>query len=271
VTAHQAGEALTVMTLNIWNTNNWTARRSAILDWINEIRPDLVALQEVVRGKRGCQAAWIAERTGMTATFGAACIKDGAEFGNAVLSRLPVRASQCDRLTDAATGNEPRAIVTVEVDAYGRRVSFSSTHLSWQSDEGWIREQQVRNIAEVLGPPQDDVLLIVGGDFNATPESAEMLFMKGLPLVDAYEAIHPERLGYTWCDANPLAAKERLPERRLDYILVGSAADGAGRVLDAAVVCDEPRGAIWPSDHFGVAAWLALPRQGAETSTTSAQ
>src|ERR1700757_1825582 len=31
----------------------------------------------------------------------------------------------------------------------------------------------------------------------------------------------------------------------------------AGRVLDANVVCDQPRDGIWPSDHFGVAAALS--------------
>ena len=189
-----------------------------------------------------------------------------------MLSRLPVLGSERHPLTDASTGNEPRAILTVEADAYGRRVSFSSTHLSWQFDEGWIREQQVRDIADVLGPRQDDVLLIVCGDFNATPESAEMLFMKEFPLVDAYEAVHPGQPGHTWCNANPFAAREREPDRRIDYILVGvSGPDGAARVLSADVVCNEPRGATWPSDHYGVAARLSLPRHGLETSTTIAQ
>jgi endonuclease/exonuclease/phosphatase family metal-dependent hydrolase len=272
VTVHETSEALTVMTLNVWNKNKWRARRSAILEWINEIQPDLVALQEVIRSRRGCQASWIAKRTGMTATFGAARSISGlGEFGNAVLSRLPVRGPRCHPLTDASTGNEPRAILTVEADAYGRRVSFSSTHLSWQFDEGWIREQQVRDIADVLGPRQDDVLLIVCGDFNATPESAEMLFMKEFPLVDAYEAVHPGQLGYTWCNANPFAAQEHEPERRIDYILVAPSPEGAGRVVSADVVCNEPRWGTWPSDHYGVAARLSLPRHGPETSTTSAQ
>jgi endonuclease/exonuclease/phosphatase family metal-dependent hydrolase len=43
----------------------------------------------------------------MTALFGAAGTRDG-EFGNAVLSRLPMRGSHRHRLSDAATGNEPR-------------------------------------------------------------------------------------------------------------------------------------------------------------------
>jgi endonuclease/exonuclease/phosphatase family metal-dependent hydrolase len=252
---------LTVMTLNLWNRNKWKTRRSAIVDWINEIQPDLLALQEVMRTTRRCQASWIAERTQMTAFFGAASTRGWAKFGNAVLSRLPVHRSQCHRLTDASTGNEPRSMLTVEADAFGRRLSFSSTHLSWRFDEGWIREQQVRDIARVLSAQKYDFPPVVCGDFNATPESTEMRFMKGLQLLDAFDVASPAQLGYTWCNANPFAAAEKLPDQRIDYILVGvPAEDGAGRVLSADVVCNEPRGGIWPSDHFGVAAQLSLSR-----------
>ncbi len=127
---------------------------------------------------------------------------------------------------------------------------FSSTHLSWQFDEGWIREQQVRDIADVVGA--DPPLPIVCGDFNATPESAEVQFMKGLRLLDAFEVANPGQPGYTWSNANPFAAAEHEPDRRIDYIFTGS------RVLRADVVCNEPRGGAWPSDHFGVAAQLVL-------------
>ena len=138
---------LTVMTLNIWNINRWEERRDAVVEWINEVRPGLVALQEVVRLKRLCQSSWIAERTGMTAVFGAAGSYDGAEFGNAVLSRYPVIESRTGRLHDAPGGDIPRVIVTADVDVDGRRVGFSSTHLSYRFDHGWVRERQVQEIA----------------------------------------------------------------------------------------------------------------------------
>jgi endonuclease/exonuclease/phosphatase family metal-dependent hydrolase len=259
---------LTVMTLNLWGSNKWEDRRSAVIDWINEVQPDLLALQEVVRTRGLCQASWIAERTAMTAVFGAARAIHGGEFGNAVLSRMLVLGSQCHPLTDASTGNEPRAVITVEVDAGGRRVSFSSTHLSWQFDEGWIREQQVRDIADAIGRVPYEFPPIVCGDINARPESTEVRFLTGLHaldgrsfhLFDAFEVANPGEPGYTWSNANPFAAAECEPDRRIDYILVGfRAEDGAGRVLSAEVVCNEPRGGAWPSDHFGVAAKLSLP------------
>lgn len=238
------------MTLNLWGVNKWAERQAAVVQWINEVRPDLLALQEVHRTDGMCQASWIAERTGMTATFGAAHTTDAGEFGNAVLSRLPVHRFQRRGLTDASSGNEPRAIVTVEADASAHLVSFSSTHLSWQFDEGWIREQQVREIADIVAASPYPT--IVCGDFNAVPGSTEVQFMTGLRLLDAFEVANPGQPGYTWNNANPFAAVEHEPDRRIDYIFTDA------EVLTADVVCDQPRGGAWPSDHFGVAAQLAL-------------
>lgn len=148
--------ALTVMTLNIWNLHRWEERRRAVVEWISEVRPDLVALQEVVRTSQLCQASWIAEKTGMSPVFGTAGSYSGAEFGNAVLSRFPVLGSRCRRLHEGSDGDAPRAIVTADVEADGRRVSFSSTHLSYRFDDGWARQEQVREIADFVSADSAD-------------------------------------------------------------------------------------------------------------------
>lgn len=257
------------MTLNIWNMHRWEERRDAIVDWINAIRPDLLALQEAVRFSGLCQATWIAEKTDMTGIFAAAGRHSGAEFGNAVLSRLSVVGSRSRRLADGSPGDVARGVLTVDADLRGRRVSFSSTHLSYRFDDGWAREQQVRQIADFVGMGSDDFPAILCGDFNATAAATEVRFLKGLHaldgrsfhLWDAFEVAHPERPGYTWSNANPFAAADQNPDRRIDYIFVGMRTpDGAGRVLSADVVCNEPRRGAWPSDHFGVAAVLSCPR-----------
>jgi endonuclease/exonuclease/phosphatase family metal-dependent hydrolase len=261
--------ALTVMTLNVWNIHRWVQRRDAVVDWINEVRPDLVALQEVVRTREMCQASWIADMTKMAAVFAAAGERRGGEFGNAVLSRFPVVGTRSCRLTDGSAGDVPRGLLSTDIDVDGRLVSFSSTHLSYRFDDGWVRERQVREIADFVEARSADFPPIVCGDFNATPSSTEVRFIKGqhafdgrsFHLWDAFEIAHPDRLGYTWSNANPFAAADRNPDRRIDYIFVGMrAADGAGRIVSADVVCDQPRRGVWPSDHFGVAAQLSCPR-----------
>lgn len=247
---------LTVMTLNLWGANKWRRRRAAVVEWINEVGPDLVALQEVVRRFGLRQAPWIAKRTGMTAVFGPARNTFSGTFGNAVLSRLPVLASACHPLTDASSGNEPRALLTVDVDAPGARISFSSTHLSWQFDEGWVREQQVRDIVRTVAADRPGRWTIVCGDFNAEPDSAEVGFMTDR-FVDAFAAANPGEIGHTWSNTNPYAAADHEPDRRIDYVFVADVA-GRARVLSADVVCNQPRGGAWLTDHFGVAATLSL-------------
>jgi endonuclease/exonuclease/phosphatase family metal-dependent hydrolase len=244
---------LTVMTLNLWGHNRWRSRRWAVVDWINEIAPDLMALQEVVVRPIGMrQSSWIARRTGMTATFGPTKPIRGGQFGNAVLSRLPVRDSRCQPLTDASSGNEPRAILTVDVDASGRQISFCSTHLSWRPEEGWIRERQVRDIADAVTATPADVTILCG-DFNATPDSPEIGFVRGLGLVDAYAAPRPGERGHTWSNTNPFAATEGLSDRRIDYVFVSG-----GRVVSSDVVCNQTRRGVWPTDHFGVVAQVQV-------------
>jgi endonuclease/exonuclease/phosphatase family metal-dependent hydrolase len=260
-------DVLTVMTLNLWNTNHWSERRPAVVAWIDELQPDLVALQEVVRAADDDQATWLAQETGMAAVFGAAQQGPNRAFGNAVLSRLPILDVRTMQLPDAGAGGEPRGAVSVDVDTARGSVSLTSTHLAHLFDQGWVREAQVAALAEFIASPAGSFPPILCGDLNARPDSTEVRFLKGLAalggrsfhLFDAFEVAHPSAAGFTWDNRNPYAATNRVPDQRIDYILVGvRAADGAGQVLAAEVVCDEPRVGSWPSDHFGVCAHLSL-------------
>jgi endonuclease/exonuclease/phosphatase family metal-dependent hydrolase len=113
---------------------------------------------------------------------------------------------------------------------------------------------------------------VIGGDFNAAPETDEIRFMVGWHTLaghraswqDAYARLHPGagEPGWTWASRNPstdwLAQLWR--DRRIDYLFVSPEQRGAvGKVLAARVVLDAPdaRG-VWPSDHFGVLAEVAL-------------
>jgi endonuclease/exonuclease/phosphatase family metal-dependent hydrolase len=147
-------------------------------------------------------------------------------------------------------------------------VSVTSTHLSHLFDQGWVREQQVRQLADFVAAGSGEFPPVVCGDFNARPASTEVRFIKGLHafdgrsfhLFDAFEVAHPGELGFTWNNANPFAASNNTPDQRIDYVFVGVRTDdGAGTVLDAAVTCDAPRGDVYPTDHFGVVARLACP------------
>jgi hypothetical protein len=48
--------------------------------------------------------------------------------------------------------------------------------------------------------------------------------------------------------------------RRIDYIVIRSGPHGPPLdVADCRLVCDEPIGGVWASDHFGVLAELRRP------------
>lgn len=253
-------DVLTVLTLNIWGDHLWEERKHALVDWFTETRPDVVALQEATRSPELCEATWLAEQTGMDAVYAAAYVRPGrGDFGNAVLSRWPIVDSRSLQLTLAGSNIEPRGALTVDVRVRNRLVSVTSTHLSYQFDAGWVREAQVRQLADFVGTGSGDFPPIVCGDFNARPESTEVRHISGL-LFDAFQEAHPGELGFTWNNTNPYTAQDPTPDQRIDYIFIGTrTADGAGKVLDAAVVCDAPRRGVWPSDHFGVVAQLACP------------
>lgn len=258
--------SLKVMTLNVWNTNAWFERRHAIAAWIDELCPDLVALQEIERTSHHCQAGWLAQQTGMAEVFGPARRGPGGEFGNAVLSRLAIGDVRTRALTDGGTGGEPRCALSVDLLVPEGTVSLTVTHLAHRGDEGWLRERQVVELAEMLGASTGGFPPILCGDLNAGPHSTEVRFLKGLTsiagrsfrLFDAFELVRAGEPGYTWDNRNPYTASHAGRDQRIDYILVGAhAANGAGKVLSADVVCDEPRGNAWPSDHFGVVAELS--------------
>lgn len=264
--ANASCRSLTVMTLNVWNSNQWLERRPAVAAWIDEVRPDLVALQEIERTSTHCQATWLAQQTGMEAVFGPARRSPECEFGNAVLSRLPVGDVRVRALTDGGSGSEPRCALTVDVKAPHGMVSFTVTHLAHRDDEGWLRQAQVLELAELINESTGAFPSILCGDLNARPDSTEVRFLKGLEsiggrgihLVDAFESAHAGDPGYTWDNRNPYTASHAISDQRIDYILVGAPAPtGAGQVLSASVVCDEPRADEWPSDHFGVVARLS--------------
>ena len=65
---------------------------------INSVRPDLVALQEVdqntTRTLKVDQAAELARLTGLHFAYGKAMDYEGGGYGQAILSRYPIRHSE---------------------------------------------------------------------------------------------------------------------------------------------------------------------------------
>ncbi len=261
---------LRVATLNIWNRcGPWEERLPAIRSTLAKLAPDVIGLQEVIvtpDGDRLDQGASIAEGLGYHVAFGAS-YDDGYAFGNAVLSRWPVATMDVFPLPKLDV-DDRRSLLYCAVGSPFGKLPIFVTHLSWRFHEGYVREAQVRAIADHVGrlAPIGGLPPVLVGDFNAAPDSDEIRFLGGLTSLGGKSTYFADAFGLagrgsgvTFSKRNPFAATLREPERRIDYIFVrGPDEQLRGEPLDAAVCFDEPVGGVFPSDHFGVVATLRV-------------
>ncbi|MET3575988.1 endonuclease/exonuclease/phosphatase family protein [Bhargavaea ullalensis] len=141
---------------------------------------DIIGLQEVdrhfsARSAFEDQAARLAEMLGMQYGFGANVVepslKDGmpiGEYGNAVLSRFPIKYAVNHPLADVLPEGEdpePRGILETFIDLGGTYLNFYNTHMSLS--DGALRTG-ISRLLKLTG--RSLFPTIVTGDFNAAPD-----------------------------------------------------------------------------------------------------
>jgi len=186
-------------------------------------------------------------------------------FGLAVLSRWPIESMEARALPSLPDVDELRLALKAEIGGPRGRFELYTTHLNWRYDESHVRQLQVRALAEMVAASDGRTYpAIVCGDFNADPLSDEVRMLTGRSSVpvprlvfhDAWE-VAGEGQGHTWSNANPFAACDLEPDRRIDYVFVGwPKARGAGHVVGATVEAVDPVDGEYPSDHYAVLAEL---------------
>lgn len=136
---------------------------------LREIDADVIALQEVLchnnSEKREHQAEFLAEELGTDFFLGENRRIQGGLYGNAVLSRLPVKHSQ--NFDISIRKREPRGCLLTEISLGGTHetLQFFNVHLGTSFFE---RRQQVHKLlhAHVLEHTKFAGKRIVAGDFN---------------------------------------------------------------------------------------------------------
>lgn len=176
VTANEK-DTLRIITYNIHHANPPSKPGlidlEAIAAVINQNKPDLVALQEVDvnnrrSGKNLNEAAALGSLTGMHHHFVKAIDYEGGAYGVAILSKWPIQQKDSLILPMAEGSNgEPRvlAIVTVEPKP-GKPLVFASTHLDLKEQNRLLQAEAIVKKLSTYSQP-----VILGGDFNAKPES----------------------------------------------------------------------------------------------------
>jgi len=200
--AEQPRSSVKLMTYNIHQ--GFDAGQIPSLDQLVQVisqeSPDVVCLQEVVRGwmidERHDALSVLAERLGMRYAWGP---NIGDLYGNAILSRHPI--SDVKRIHYAAgpsLKHQPRGAIFVRTAG----LLVGCTHLDDISDASAERQGQVDLVLSEWGKASPAVLM---GDMNAQPADPEMLKIGAAGFTDLGESAGPTTTGDS-------------PQKRIDYI-----------------------------------------------------
>lgn len=172
--------------------------------------PDIVALQEVDRGVertgRRDLPGELAALTGMRAFFERNITYQGGDYGNAVLTRLPVLEEENIHLRMIREG-EQRGVIRMVLAVGGKPIVFMNTHIDHRlgdDEERLLNVEQFKEIAASSGY----LPIIIVGDFNDWPDSRTHRKMKEM-FIDAWE-VAGNGEGFTY--------RSDLPDRRIDYV-----------------------------------------------------
>jgi endonuclease/exonuclease/phosphatase family metal-dependent hydrolase len=177
---------------------------SRVAQLINELGPDVVALQEVdsvVERTGGVdQTTVLGELTGMHSAFGAFFDYQGGRYGMALLSRYPITSYANHWLPE---GTEPRTglAARIQLGDSGEEIIVVGIHLYRTPEQ---RYAQANGLVEIYRDETTPVVL--AGDFNSLPDS------EVIDLLQQYWTI-PEK------GTDRLTYPSDVPDREIDYIM----------------------------------------------------
>lgn len=207
---------LRVMSYNIHHGEGIDKRLDLerIAKLILDAKADVVGLQEVDRWVERTQRrdlpAELSKLTGMAVIFSRNITYQGGEYGNAVLTRFPVKRWQNTHYRMLRPG-EQRGLLQLVLEISGREVLFMNTHIDYRPDdaERLINADEIKAAIERAG----DLPVILVGDFNTLPGTPTHEKIKRF-LTDSWERVG-QGPGFTIPAAKP--------SKRIDYIFVSAA------------------------------------------------
>jgi endonuclease/exonuclease/phosphatase family metal-dependent hydrolase len=246
-------DRLHVATLNILNlADRWPERLPLLLADMAALQPDLLGLQEVVyvmqqdrligaagEGRYGAVRGWAGR----------------PEYGNSLLVREPLAATQVDRLDLGLGRSAHRAVVALPG---GASVLVVVTHLHHTVDGDAQRDEQAAALLGWLdGAPRTDATIAMG-DFNADPAEPTYARMRAAGFASAHAEANGAEPAVTWPSGLQAPAMDTDGDPScLDYIWLR----GSVRVIDARLSFDRPDPldpTVYPSDHLGISAHVEI-------------
>ena len=269
---------LRLVTFNVLHGGPWSgftgddlqleSRLAMIIEGLRALDPDVVALQESpITRRRGDVAARIAQALGLVHVHARATERVfrlrllgrlivgalGFVEGPAILSRFPIAAAEVYDLPRCQRWLDPRVALRADIRTPAGVVAVFSTHTSRD-------DCQTRRVAELAGEPSGRPAVVMG-DLNTGETAPALAAFREHGFVDIFRAANPDTPGLTvW---QRIEAPAPTVFRRVDYVFVKAGDGREATAVSARLVLNTPRarddgGVLWPSDHYGVFAEVAL-------------
>lgn len=258
------------MKLVTWNVNSLKARLPRVLEFLAEFAPDVVCMQETK-----CEDAAFPVDDLAAAGYHAVHHSAGRWAGVAIAARDGLALEDCAvGLPGELRGDEARWI---EATAGGLRVVSTYVPNGRAIGTPTFEEKLAfldAAVARVAALRAGGVPLAVAGDFNVAPADIDVYdpeafigsthvtpdergrvaaLLDAGALVDAFRALHPDEVGYTWWDYRQ-GHFHRKMGLRIDLVLVSQAL-AAG--LERCGIERNYRKGSKPSDHAPLVAEFA--------------
>lgn len=258
------------MKIATWNVNSLRVRLPQVLDWLNEMQPDVLAVQETKVADEEFPAMEL-----RAAGYHAVYTGEKGYNGVALVTRKPIEGPVLTALPGIV--DPQRRFVATEiggvqvVNVYvpnGKAVGSAAydyklqwlEHLHAYLAGALARHRHVILLGDFNIAPEDrdvhDPLLWANSVLFSGPERAAFHRLLELGLVDVVRERNGDAVIYTWWDYR-LQAFRRNRGLRIDHILASPA---LAQCCVSAVVDTRPRGHERPSDHAPVLAAFADSR-----------
>lgn len=237
IAQQQNSFTLRILTYNIYHGETTDGRVDMALfaSIINEVKPDLVALQEVDKKVQRTSGIDIpkelSKRTGLKAHFVKHRDFQGGEYGNAILSRFPVKDIHVIEGYKSTPNGITIPFARIRL-AKGTEIIFNCTHFSTRLED---RKEQAKQLLDYKSTV-DGTPMIITGDLNAEPHHEEIKMLLE-PFAEADTTFQ-----------NTFSTRTGL-KKKIDYILYPR--NDQWEVVETKVIC---RGDA--SDHCGFFAVL---------------
>lgn len=233
--------------------DRWRERRNLLVAQLVDAAPDLISLQEIAMPIG--QAVWLCSQINNRLTGTSkrpyalrqkrkAHLVKGYYEGVGVLSKLPILYSD-----SVSLGYGGRVALRVNVELPNRQpLDFVAVHLHHVAGERQARLEQVMKLTGWLNGRRRIPRQIVAGDFNDTPDSPAITYMR-----QGFRSAFVEKYGRDPLATFPTALQANAEWAAcLDYIFLSP---GAGTVRQARLFCHQPAAddpTLYPSDHVGL-------------------